>query len=98
MEPTLTHYLVMAALLMGAGIGTLVLRRGALGKLLGIELMMAAAGLNWAAFAAYGPTNNVEGEMLVLVSIVIGAAQGALAVAIVVNYYRGGNKVAELSG
>ncbi len=50
MQPTLAHYLVVAAILFGLGLFTVATRRNAVGMLLGVELILNAGALNFVAF------------------------------------------------
>ena len=94
--PTLMHYLVLSALLLGAGVATILLKRNPLGVLMGIEMILNAAMLNVVAFDAFAPPPNpgsgAEGRVFALFIILIAAAQAALVVAIVLNYQRSRGK------
>ena len=91
MTLTLGHFLVLSALLAGMGILTIALRRHALGILMGIELIMAAATLNFVAFNACLPappgTVRHDGQVMALFVIVAGAAQAAVIVALYLNLH-----------
>ena len=93
MQVTLEHYLVMGAVILAAGIVTLLLKKSALGKLLGVELILTAAALNFAAFGAYAPRNGLDGEFFSLIVMLIAAMQAVVAVAVVVSCHRAGGKV-----
>ena len=57
--------------------------------LLGIELMLNAANLNFIAFWRYGPaTNQGEGVLFVVFSIAVAAAEAAVGLALVISIYR----------
>ncbi|MCL2648832.1 MAG: NADH-quinone oxidoreductase subunit K [Phycisphaerales bacterium] len=90
---TLEHYLVMATVILAAGIVTLLLKKTALGKLLGVELILSAAALNFAAFGAYAPRNGLDGEIFSLLVMLMAAVQVVLAVAVVVSCHRSGGRV-----
>ena len=93
MQITLEHYLVMAAVILAAGILTLILRKNALGKFLGVGLMMSAAALNFAAFGAYAPWNGLDGEIFSLFIMLMSAVQAGMVIAVVVSSYRTGGRV-----
>ena len=49
----LTHYLILAALLFVLGLLTVITRRNAVAILMGVELILNAASLNFVAFSRY---------------------------------------------
>lgn len=83
----LEAYLTVSALLFALGIVCLVTRRNAVAVLMGIELMLNSANLNFVAFARFSAT-PIDGHMFALFSIVIAAAEVAVALALVLNIYR----------
>jgi NADH-quinone oxidoreductase subunit K len=83
----LVHYLVVAAGLFGLGIFTVATRRNAVGVLLGVELVLNAAGINFVAFEHYG-AGGTTGPVFALFVIVLAAAEAAVALAIVLQVYR----------
>ena len=89
MNPLLTHYLVLSALLFSIGFAGAVTRRSAILVLIGIELMLNAANLNFIAFWRFGPhPESLTGVMFVLFSIAIAAAEAAVGLALVIAIYR----------
>jgi len=84
---TLTHFLIVSALLLGAGIITMVTKRNAIGILMGVELILNAAALNFVAFNAYAGGRALDGQIFALFIIVIAAAEAAVALAIFLNFY-----------
>ena len=84
----LTHFLVVSALLFGAGVMTITLKRNAIGILMGVELILNAGNLNLVAFNCFrdGPA-QLDGQIFALFVIVIAAAEAAVALAIFLNYY-----------
>lgn len=83
----LTHYLVLSAILFSLGILGVVTRRNAILVLMGIELILNAANINFIAFSRYG-TLNLDGHMAAIFVIVLAAAEAAIALAIVLNIYK----------
>jgi NADH-quinone oxidoreductase subunit K len=89
MSAPLTHYLILSALLFCIGFAGAVGRRSAILVLIGIELMLNAANLNFIAFWRYGPhPEALTGVMFVLFSIAIAAAEAAVGLALVIATYR----------
>jgi NADH-quinone oxidoreductase subunit K len=84
----LSHYLIVAAVLFGLGLFTVMTRRNAVGILLGVELILNAAGLNFVAFEHFG-TGGVGGQVFTVFIIVLAASEAAIALAIVLSVYRG---------
>ena len=84
----LTHYLIFSALLFCIGFAGAVMRRNALLVLIGIELMLNAANLNFIAFWRYGNTEAISGVMFTIFSIAIAAAEAAVGLALVIAIYR----------
>ncbi|HVX87138.1 MAG TPA: NADH-quinone oxidoreductase subunit NuoK [Phycisphaerae bacterium] len=93
MTLTLTHFLVLSALLLASGLLTMVLKRNAIGMLMGVELVLNAAALNLTAFNAFAPAPasgggpRLDGQIFTLFIIVIAAAEAAIALAIFLNFY-----------
>lgn len=89
MTTPLAHYLILAALLFSIGLAGALIRRNAILVLIGLELMLNAANLNFIAFWRFGPhPEKLAGLMFVLFSIAIAAAEAALGLALVIAIYR----------
>ncbi len=89
MTAPLVHYLILAALLFSVGLAGALARRNAILVLIGLELMLNAANLNFIAFWRFGPhPEQLTGLMFVLFSIAIAAAEAALGLALVIAIYR----------
>ncbi len=84
----LTEYLVVAAVLFGAGIFTMITKRNAIGILIGVELVLNSANVNLVAFDRYLERCRIDGQILALVVIVLAAAEAAIAVGICINLYK----------
>ena len=85
----LHHYLIVSALLFAIGLAGALTRRNAILVLIGIELMLNAANLNFIAFWRYGPNPEaLTGVMFVLFSIGIAAAEAAVGLALIIAIYR----------
>jgi NADH-quinone oxidoreductase subunit K len=85
---SLQHYLAVAAVLFGLGLFTVMTRRHAVGILLGVELILNAAGLNFVAFEHY-LEGGVAGQVFTVFIIILAASEAAIALAIVLQVYRG---------
>lgn len=86
-EVGLQHFLVVAAVLFSLGVFVIITRRNAVAVLMGIELVLNSANLNFAAFSRYS-AGNVEGQVFALFVIVLAACEAAVALAIVLVLFR----------
>src|SRR5947208_10684983 len=86
-DDALTGYLLLGALLFVCGAVCMAMKRNAIGVLMGVELVLNGANVNFVAFALYNPTFQVEGQIFALFVIVMAAAEAAVALAIVLNFY-----------
>jgi NADH-quinone oxidoreductase subunit K len=85
----LQGYLLLSALLFAIGFAAAVMRRNAIMALIGIELMLNAANLNFIAFWRYGPhPEALTGFMFVIFSIALAAAEAAVGLALIIAIYR----------
>jgi NADH-quinone oxidoreductase subunit K len=85
----LQSYLLLSALLFAIGLAGAVTRRNAILALIGIELMLNAANLNFIAFWRFGPhPEALTGVMFVIFSIAIAAAEAAVGLALIIAIYR----------
>lgn len=87
MEVGLTHFLVVSTALFSLGIYGVVTRKNAVMVLMGIELILNAANINFIAFSRYG-NFGLNGQVMALFVIVLAAAEAAIALAIVLNIYK----------
>ncbi len=83
----LQGYLLVSAILFSLGLVSVFSRKNAIGILLGIELMLNAAGINFVAFSKYR-TGAIDGQVFALFIILIAAAEAAVALAIILRFYR----------
>jgi NADH-quinone oxidoreductase subunit K len=89
MTPTLTLFLIISAGLFSIGLLAALSRRHAIFVLIGIEMMLAAANLNFIAFWRFGPQpQSPTGVMVAIFSIAIAAAEAAVGLALVLAVYR----------
>ncbi len=86
---SLKAYLILSALLFGIGLAGALARRNAILVLIGIEMMLNAANLNFIAFWRFRPdAEPLAGVMIVLFSIAIAAAEAAVGLALIIAIYR----------
>jgi NADH-quinone oxidoreductase subunit K len=83
----LYHYLFISTILFALGIFAVVTRKNAVMVLMGLELILNAANINFVAFARYG-NFGFQGQLMALFVIVLAAAEAAIALAIVLNIYK----------
>jgi NADH:ubiquinone oxidoreductase subunit K len=82
-------YLTVSAMLFAIGLAGALLRRNAILVLVGIELMLNAANLNFIAFWRYGPhPEALTGILFVMFSIAVAAAEAAVGLALIISIYR----------
>jgi NADH-quinone oxidoreductase subunit K len=89
---TLTHFLVLAAIMFVCGVLTIMLKRNAIGILMGVELILNAANVNLVAFNRYSHGGSasspaLSGQVFAIFVIVLAAAEAAVALAIFLNFY-----------
>jgi NADH:ubiquinone oxidoreductase subunit K len=89
MTGPLAQYLILGALLFAIGLAGALSRRNAIVVLIGIELMLNAANLNFIAFWRFGPNPEaLDGLMFVVFSIGIAAAEAAVGLGLIIAIYR----------
>lgn len=89
---TLTHFLILSAILFSLGIFSVLTRKNAIMVLMGIELILNSANINFVAFSHFGGL-NLDGQMASIFVIILAAAEAAVALAIVLNIYQRFNTV-----
>jgi len=83
----LQHFLILGALLFSLGLVTVATRRNAVGVLMGVELILNGANVNFVAFNHY-VTGGVSGQIFALFVIVLAAAEAAVGLAIVLSIFQ----------
>tara|TARA_B100000809_G_scaffold194681_1_gene193947 strand:- start:1320 stop:1652 length:333 start_codon:yes stop_codon:yes gene_type:complete len=90
-EPVgVTHYLIVGAVMFVIGAICMATKRNALGILMGIELVLNGANINFVAFGSQylrTETLGLDGQLVALFVIVLAAAEAAVALAIALNFY-----------
>jgi len=85
----LAAYLAVAAMLFAIGLAGALIRRNPIIVLIGIELMLNAANLNFIAFWRYGPhPEALTGMIFAIFSIAVAAAEAAVGLGLVIAIYR----------
>ncbi len=92
-EPlSVAHFVVVGAVLFSCGVVCMATKRNALGVLMGIELVLNGANINFVALGSpylrsEGATFGLDGQMFALFVIVLAAAEAAVALAIALSFY-----------
>jgi NADH-quinone oxidoreductase subunit K len=85
----LSAYLTVSAVLFSIGLVGALTRRNAILVLIGIELMLNAANLNFIAFWRFGAhPEALAGLMFVIFSIAVAAAEAAVGLALIIAIHR----------
>jgi len=85
----LSGYVILSAMLFAIGLAGALTRRNSIMVLIGIELMLNAANLNFIAFWRFGPNPQaLTGVMFVIFSIAVAAAEAAVGLALIIAIYR----------
>lgn len=87
MSVGLTHFLVVGAILFSLGLFAVMTRRNGVGMLMGVELILNSANINFVAFARY-VEHGIDGMVIAVFVIVLAAAEAAVALAIVLALFR----------
>jgi NADH-quinone oxidoreductase subunit K len=83
----LNHFLIVSLVVFVLGLYCVLTRRNAIGILMGVELILNAANINYVAFARYGSI-DYEGHIFAIFVIMLAAAEAAVGLAIVLGIYR----------
>jgi len=86
---TLNHFLVLGLILFLLGGYCVLSRRNAIGILLGIELILNAANINYIAFSFYGSHGmKYDGQIFAIFVIMLAAAEAVIGLAIILAIYQ----------
>jgi NADH-quinone oxidoreductase subunit K len=89
MALTLQYFLIVSSILFSIGLLAALSRRHAIFILIGIEMMLAAANLNFIAFWRFSADpQETTGVMVAIFAIAIAAAEAAVGLALVITVYR----------
>ena len=84
---SLKHYLVVSAVLFALGILGITSRKNSIGILMGIELVLISAGINFVAFSKY-VAMDLSGQIFTLFIFVISVSEAVVALAIILRIYQ----------
>ena len=84
---TLGAYVAVSAALFALGIVCIIVRRNVLYVLMGIEMILNAANINFVAFSRFNG-GHLDGQMFAIFVIILAAAEAAVALAIVLNVFQ----------
>lgn len=87
MNVGLNEYLIISAILFSMGLYAVIARKNAILVLMGVELILNAANINFIAFSRFGGL-NFQGHIAAMFVIILAAAETAVALAIIVNIYQ----------
>lgn len=87
MNVGLPHYLAVGAILFSLGMFCVVSRKNAIGILMGVELLLNAANVNFVAFNHFRP-GEMDGQVFAAFVIVLAAAEAVVGLAIVLGIYQ----------
>ena len=86
MDINLTHYLLIGAVMFVSGVVCMATKRNGIAVLMGVELVLNGANVNFVAFSRYTDL-GLDGQIVSLFVIVLAAAEAAVALAIALNFY-----------
>ncbi len=86
-EIGLQHYLIVGLMLFCLGLYCVLTRRNAIGILMGVELILNAANVNYVAFSRYS-AGGYDGQVFSIFVIMLAAAEAAIGLAIILGIYR----------
>jgi NADH-quinone oxidoreductase subunit K len=90
---SLTHYLIVAAILFTIGVfGIFVNRKNVIIILMSIELILLSVNINFVAFSSF--LNDVSGQIFALFVLTVAAAEAAVGLAILVTFFRNRGDIA----
>jgi len=84
----LSWWVTVATALFVIGLYATLTRKNAIAVLIGLELMLNSANINFVAFNRYTTPNQVGGQIFAVFVIAIAAAEAAVALAIIIATYR----------
>ncbi|MCG8340493.1 MAG: NADH-quinone oxidoreductase subunit NuoK [Cytophagales bacterium] len=86
MDPV-TYLLSISAFLFCVGLAIVITKKNAILLLIGIELMLNAANLNFIVFSSYD-VDAVQGQLFVLFILVVTVCEVAIGLAIILKIYQ----------
>ena len=89
----LENMLVLAAILFCVGVYTILTRKNAVSILMGVELVLNAANVNFVAFSQLTRHGGGDGGLFSVFVILLAAAEAAVALAIIIGIYQNVGRV-----
>ena len=89
----LEQMLLLSAVIFCCGVYTILTRKNAVSILMGVELVLNAANLNFVAFSQYTRVGGMHGNVFTIFVILLAAAEAAVALAIIIGIYQNFGKV-----
>ena len=86
------NLLIVGAVLFVCGVICMTTKRNGIGILMGVELVLNGANINFVAFSRH-TTLGLDGQVISLFVIVLAAAEAAVALAIALNFYNSHNTI-----
>jgi NADH-quinone oxidoreductase subunit K len=86
MELTLTHYLVLSAVIFALGITGVLVRKNLIVMFMSLELMLNAVNINLAAFSNY--LKDMSGQVFIVFVMAVAAAEAAVGLALIISLFR----------
>lgn len=83
----LNHFLIVSLAVFALGLYCVLTRRNAIGILMGVELILNSANINYVAFARFSSV-DYDGHVFAIFVIMLAAAEAAIGLAIVLGIYR----------
>ena len=85
----LQTYLYISAILFSLGLYGVITRRNGIAVLMGVELILNSANINFIAFNRFTSNlNHLDGHVFSIFIIVLAAAEAAVALAIIINLFK----------
>tara|TARA_Y100001970_G_scaffold202705_1_gene246803 strand:- start:215 stop:523 length:309 start_codon:yes stop_codon:yes gene_type:complete len=81
-------YLVVSSILFCLGVFAVITRKNAVAILMGIELILNSANINFIAFNRFGNFSVLDGHVFSIFVVVLAAAEAAVALAIIINLFK----------
>ena len=89
----LEHMLLLSAIVFCCGVYTILTRKNAVSILMGVELVLNAANINFVAFSQYTRIGGSHGNLFSMFVILLAAAEAAVALAIIIGVYQNFGRV-----
>jgi NADH-quinone oxidoreductase subunit K len=83
----LSSYLIISGILFALGLFTVLTRRNAISVLMGVELILNSANINYVAFSHFG-SGSIDGQIYAIFVIMLAAAEAAVGLAIILAIFQ----------